>query len=187
MLIAEIDTELGTVSILLRTDLAPKTCAYFRENADLGRFGGTSFFRVLNEGNQPGGVPKIHIIQGGIKYSADARQDPLQMETTEITGLKHRKYAVSQPRFGVGTAYAGFFICLEDEPELDYGGRRNPDGQGFSAFGEVISGKDVVQAIYLRAGTEPFLENEVEIKGVTYRQVDNLEFQIEREVPEARV
>jgi peptidyl-prolyl cis-trans isomerase A (cyclophilin A) len=40
-----------------------------------------------------------------------------------------------------------FFICIGDQPELDYGGKRNPDGQGFAAFGRVTKGMDVVRRI----------------------------------------
>jgi peptidyl-prolyl cis-trans isomerase A (cyclophilin A) len=39
------------------------------------------------------------------------------------------------------------FICINDQPSLDYGGKRNADGQGFAAFGKVINGMDVVKKI----------------------------------------
>ncbi len=39
-----------------------------------------------------------------------------------------------------GTATSSFFFCIDDQPELDFGGRRNPDGQGFAAFGRVVAG-----------------------------------------------
>ncbi|HEX7336986.1 MAG TPA: peptidylprolyl isomerase, partial [Gemmatimonadales bacterium] len=45
------------------------------------------------------------------------------------------------------TATSEFFICIGDQPELDFGGKRNPDGQGFAAFGRVVRGMDVVRAI----------------------------------------
>jgi peptidyl-prolyl cis-trans isomerase A (cyclophilin A) len=45
------------------------------------------------------------------------------------------------------SAVSDFFICIGDQPELDFGGQRNPDGQGFAAFGTVTSGMDVVRAI----------------------------------------
>jgi peptidyl-prolyl cis-trans isomerase A (cyclophilin A) len=50
-------------------------------------------------------------------------------------------------RSGPDTATSDFFICIGDQPELDFGGRRNPDGQGFAAFGRVVSGMDVVRRI----------------------------------------
>jgi peptidyl-prolyl cis-trans isomerase A (cyclophilin A) len=52
-------------------------------------------------------------------------------------------------RDGPDTATSDFFICIGDQPELDFGGRRNPDGQGFAAFGRVIRGMEVVRAIQL--------------------------------------
>jgi peptidyl-prolyl cis-trans isomerase A (cyclophilin A) len=50
-------------------------------------------------------------------------------------------------REGPDTATSDFFICIGDQPELDFGGRRNPDGQGFAAFGRVVRGMEVVRAI----------------------------------------
>jgi peptidyl-prolyl cis-trans isomerase A (cyclophilin A) len=51
-------------------------------------------------------------------------------------------------RWQPGTATSEFFICIGDQPELDYGGRRNPDGQGFAAFGKVITGMETVKKIH---------------------------------------
>jgi peptidyl-prolyl cis-trans isomerase A (cyclophilin A) len=50
-------------------------------------------------------------------------------------------------RDGPDTATSDFFICIGDQPELDFGGKRNPDGQGFAAFGRVVKGMDVVKKI----------------------------------------
>ncbi len=47
-----------------------------------------------------------------------------------------------------GTASSEFFICVGDQPELDFGGKRNPDGQGFAAFGRVIVGEDIVHKVW---------------------------------------
>ncbi|MFX6040711.1 peptidylprolyl isomerase, partial [Acinetobacter baumannii] len=69
-------------------------------------------------------------------------------ETTKQTGLRHRDGTVSMARGAPGTATAEFFICLGDQPELDFGGRRNPDGQGFAAFGQVVQGMGVVRALH---------------------------------------
>jgi peptidyl-prolyl cis-trans isomerase A (cyclophilin A) len=45
------------------------------------------------------------------------------------------------------SASSGWFICINDQPSLDFDGKRNPDGQGFAAFGRVIKGMDVVRRI----------------------------------------
>ena len=50
-------------------------------------------------------------------------------------------------RSAPGTATSEFFICVGAQPELDFGGRRNPDGQGFAVFGRVVEGMDVVRRI----------------------------------------
>ncbi|MFC4349530.1 peptidylprolyl isomerase, partial [Kordiimonas lipolytica] len=162
-------TQIGEFSILLRADVAPLTCRYFLQNVECGILNGTTFFRVLNDGNQPNRNPKIHIIQGGEKFLPTVRCDKLAMETTNITGLRHSQYSVSQPRFAAGTAYPGFFVCLRDEPELDFNGRRHPDKKGFSVFGRVTKGTDVVDAIYQQANEQPYLQNEIQITGVLLR------------------
>ena len=69
------------------------------------------------------------------------------METTRETGLQHTNGALSMARDAPNTATSEFFICINDQPELDFGGERNPDGQGFAAFGKVIKGMDVVTRI----------------------------------------
>jgi peptidyl-prolyl cis-trans isomerase A (cyclophilin A) len=51
-------------------------------------------------------------------------------------------------RDGPDTAQSSFSICVGDQPELDFGGKRNPDGQGFAAFGRVIEGGEVVRKIH---------------------------------------
>ena len=51
-------------------------------------------------------------------------------------------------RDGPDTACDSFFICIGDQPELDFGGKRNPDGQGFAAFGKVVRGMDLVRKIH---------------------------------------
>ena len=62
-----------------------------------------------------------------------------------MTGLKHIDGAVSMARGSADSATSGWFICINDQPSLDFGGKRNPDGQGFAAFGRVVSGMDVVR------------------------------------------
>jgi cyclophilin family peptidyl-prolyl cis-trans isomerase len=91
---------------------------------------------------------KIEVVQGGLtdesKYLA-----PIAHEPTSRTGLRHGNGTLSIARDAVGTGTAGaFFICIGDQPELDFGGKRNPDGQGFAAFGHVTSGMKLVRTIW---------------------------------------
>jgi peptidyl-prolyl cis-trans isomerase A (cyclophilin A) len=71
----------------------------------------------------------------------------IHLERTDVTGIQHLAGTISMARAGPYTATSSFFICIGDQPSLDFGGRRNPDGQGFAAFGRVLDGMDVVRAI----------------------------------------
>jgi peptidyl-prolyl cis-trans isomerase A (cyclophilin A) len=74
---------------------------------------------------------------------------PVAPETTAQTGRRHVDGTVSLARAEPGTGSAQyFFICIGDQPALDFGGTRNPDGQGFAAFGRVVRGMDVVRRIH---------------------------------------
>jgi peptidyl-prolyl cis-trans isomerase A (cyclophilin A) len=69
-------------------------------------------------------------------------------------------------RLKPGSASSEFFICVGDQPELDYGGKRNPDGQGFSAFGKVITGMDVVNKIHQQPVKGQMLDPQVKIMDI---------------------
>jgi peptidyl-prolyl cis-trans isomerase A (cyclophilin A) len=64
----------------------------------------------------------------------------IPLERTSTTGVRHTDGAISMARSGPDSATSDFFICIGDQPELDFGGARNPDSQGFAAFGRVVSG-----------------------------------------------
>ena len=87
-------------------------------------------------------------------------------ETTRETGLKHLGGTMSMARAATGTAASEFFICVGAQPELDFGGRRNPDGQGFAAFGRVVRGHDVVRALHARGEAQQYLARPVAVRSV---------------------
>jgi peptidyl-prolyl cis-trans isomerase A (cyclophilin A) len=66
-------------------------------------------------------------------------------------------------RSGPDSATSSFFICVNDQPSLDFGGARNADGQGFAAFGRVVSGMDVVRKIHQAPAKGETLEPPVKI------------------------
>jgi len=72
---------------------------------------------------------------------------PIPLERTNVTGLKNVDGALSMARSGPDTATGSFSIVIGDQPSLDFGGMRNPDGQGFAVFGRVVAGMDVVKKI----------------------------------------
>ena len=88
---------------------------------------------------------------------------PIEHETTNTTGLLHKNGTISMARLEPGTASSEFFICINEQPELDYGGKRNPDGQGFAAFGQVIKGMSIVKKIQSLNSKDQILENFVPI------------------------
>ena len=140
-------TEAGDIVIEVYPEKAPVTAANFLRYVDAGLYDGTAFFRTVTMDNQPGNQVKIEVIQGG--QVAEAKEfPPVAHETTRATGLRHTDGAVSMARSAPGSAASSFFICINDQPELDFGGRRNPDGQGFAAFGRVVSGMDIVRKIH---------------------------------------
>jgi peptidyl-prolyl cis-trans isomerase A (cyclophilin A) len=100
--------------------------------------------------NQPDNAVKIEVVQGGVARRDAARYAPVALERTNATGLMHRDGTISMARGGPDTATSDFFLCIGDQPSLDFGGARNPDGQGFAAFGQVLSGMPVVRAIQAR-------------------------------------
>ena len=69
-------------------------------------------------------------------------------------------------RLEPGTASSEIFICINAQPELDLGGKRNPDGQGFAAFGKVISGMNIVQQIQLMPSKEQMLIKNIRVVSI---------------------
>lgn len=139
-------TSQGDIEIDLYIEKAPITAANFLKLVDSGQMDGGSFYRVVSYENDNGN-PKIEVIQGGRGDALEGEIDAIDHETTEQTGILHTDGVISMARSGVGTATSEFFIVIGDQPGLDYGEVRNPDGQGFAPFGKVVSGMDVVRKI----------------------------------------
>ena len=143
-----IHTDLGVIEVALDAARAPATVANFLKYVEAGRYTGGQFHRTVTPGNQPNNAVKIEVIQGGVNPEFAEQDWPaLALERTSVTGLKHLDGTISMARAGPDTATSDFFLCIGDQPELDFGGKRNPDGQGFAAFGRVTKGLDVVKKI----------------------------------------
>lgn len=160
----QIRTSIGKIVIEVDTIHAPVTATNFLKLVDRGTYQNASFYRVVDLNNQPNNEVKIEVIQGGLNDDGlIASFPPIAHETTEVTGLEHRNGTVSMARNEPGTASTEFFICLGKQHELDFGGRRNPDGQGFAAFGQVTRGMDVVLQIQQQAEHGQMLDEPVRI------------------------
>jgi peptidyl-prolyl cis-trans isomerase A (cyclophilin A) len=141
-------TTLGDVHVRLETERAPLTTANFLRYVAAGHYRSGRFHRTVRPDTEIRKDVPIEVVQAG-PNPARAKQTfpPISLERTSKTGLEHLNGTISMARDGPDTATADFFICIGDQPSLDYGGKRNPDGQGFAAFGRVVSGMEVVRRI----------------------------------------
>lgn len=143
-----IETPYGEITVELNAGAAPGTTANFLAHLDAGSYDGGFFHRTVTMENQPNDAVKIEVIQGGVDASYPREGGtPILLERTSVTGLRHVDGAISMARSTPDSAVSDFFICIGDQPELDFGGKRNPDSQGFAAFGRVTAGMETVRAI----------------------------------------
>lgn len=168
------ETELGRIVVEIYPNAAPLTAANFLRYVDEARWDSAYFYRVVTMSNQPNNDVKIEVIQGGLGFSENPqRLEAIAHETTETTRLLHKDGTISMARSRPGTASSEFFICVGDQPELDFAGKRNPDGQGFATFGQVIEGMDVVRAIQQGANTNQMLDATVAISSIERMTANN--------------
>lgn len=145
-----VQTELGNITLEVDPAKAPATTANFLKYVDAGHYDGGTFHRTVKMDNQPQSDVKIEVIQAGVNPAvAKSGFPPIALERTNVTGILHKDGIVSMARGEPDSATSGWFICINDQPSLDFGGKRNPDGQGFGAFGRVVSGMDVVRKIQM--------------------------------------
>jgi len=132
---AVITTSFGDIIIELKEHVAPKTVENFKNLANSGFYDGTIFHRIIPDFVIQGGDPNTISGsrdtwgQGGPGYSIDA----------EFSDIKHKIYIVSMARgTDINSAGSQFFIVLGNSPWLD--------GK-YTVFGEVTSGKDIIDKI----------------------------------------
>jgi peptidyl-prolyl cis-trans isomerase A (cyclophilin A) len=143
-----IETEKGSISVDLDSAHAPVSVTNFLRYVDGGFYEGGRFHRTVTPGNQPNDTVRIEVVQAGANPARSGTGfPPIPLERTNTTGLRHHNGTLSMARAGPNTATSDFFICVGDQPALDFGGHRNLDGQGFAAFGRVTDGMSVVKAI----------------------------------------
>ena len=143
------ETTQGKIIVAVDTVHAPVTSRNFLRYIDGHFYDGGHFFRTVREDNQATDPVHIAVVQ----VAADPARlhdqfAPVPLERTTTTGLHHLNGTVSMARNVPNSATSSFFICIGDQPALDFGGARNADGQGFAAFGRVVDGMDVVRAIW---------------------------------------
>lgn len=163
-----IRTDLGDMTVEIYREQAPVTANNFLAHVEKGDYTNSIFYRVVRMDNQSDKQVKIEVIQGGLFH--DEVLDtipPIIHESTQVTGILHTDGVISMARNKPGSASTEFFICIGDQPSLDYGGQRNPDGQGFAAFGKVVRGMDVARAIQALPDEDQYLKEHLKILEVT--------------------
>lgn len=150
--LVRVETALGTIDIAVDAKHAPITAQNFLKYVDGKFYDGGRFHRATRPDNYTPVLPNrppMQIIQAGINPArAGEGFPPIPLERTRVTGLRHVVGTVSMARApAADSARSDFFICLDDQPSLDFGGKRFDDGQGGAAFGRVVKGMDVVRRI----------------------------------------
>jgi len=163
-----LQTEWGDLELEIFQDRAPITAQNFLRYVDEHRYTGATFYRVVTMDNQPNDAIKIEVIQGGLGMGEHPQKlPPIQQETTNLTGILHTDGVISMARLAPDSAHSEFFICINDQPELDFGGKRNPDGQGFAAFGQVIRGMEVARKIQQQPADGQWLNPKINVLNIS--------------------
>ena len=166
-----IKTEKGEIEVDLDDKNAPITTANFLRYVDAKHYDGGRFHRTVTPSNQPDNTVKIDVIQAGVHPDKEKKDFPaIKLERTRGTKMTHLNGTISMARDGPDTATSDFFICVGDQPELDFGGKRNPDGQGFAAFGRVVKSMDVVRAIQTSAADGQVLKPPIMIQSIARKK-----------------
>ena len=129
-------TSAGDIVLELAPEKAPKTVANFLQYVRDKHSDGTDFHRVIDG----------FMIQGG-GYAADFKERPTRapVPLEARNGLRNERYTVAMARTSdPDSATAQFFINVKDNANLD---APNPDGHGYTVFGKVVSGTEVVDRI----------------------------------------
>ena len=132
----KLKTSLGDIVVQLDPAKAPKTVENFLQYVKDKHYDGTVFHRVING----------FMIQGG-GFTADMQQKPTRppVPLEASNGLKNDHYTIAMARTrDPNSATAQFFINVKDNANLN---APSPDGFGYTVFGKVVQGQDVVDQI----------------------------------------
>lgn len=143
------ETDLGNITVEVDVAHAPVTSANFLKYVDGKFYDGGIINRAVRPDNTIRHDVEIQVIQFQSNPAREGEMfPPIPMERTSVTGLRNVNGALSMARDGPDTAQASFSIVIGDQPEMDFGGKRNSDGQGFAVFGRVVDGWDLVRRIH---------------------------------------
>ena len=162
--LVRLTTSMGEIDLEVETERAPVSAENFLRCVAEGRYDGGRFHRTVRPDTEVRKDVPIEVIQAGPAPRWEGRDvPPIPLERTSATGLRHVDGAVSMARTGPDSATTDFFVCVGAQPSLDFGGARNPDGQGFAVFGRVTRGAEVVRRIQAAKAEGQALTPPVEI------------------------
>ncbi len=158
-------TTMGDITIELEQEKAPLTVNNFLTYLQFGRYDGTLFHRVIDG----------FVIQGG-GFNSDMQRIPTQVpvENESSNGLSNLAGTIAMARTSdPHSATSQFYINLRDNKALDYGGRAaHSSGLGYTVFGRVVQGMDVVMKIgAVRTGPKSPFPRDVPVENVVIQEV----------------
>ena len=131
-----IKTSMGEIVVELDQEKAPKTVANFLAYVKSGFYKGTIFHRVIDG---------FMIQGGGMNEKFEGRQTRKPVKNESSNGLSNQPYTISMARENhPDTATSQFFINVADNSGIDY---PNVGGSGYTVFGKVVKGREVVDKI----------------------------------------
>ena len=134
----KLTTNHGDIVLQLDAEKAPLTTENFVQYVKDGHYNGTVFHRVI----------KGFMIQGGgFEPGMSQKKTRASIQNEADNGLKNKKYSIAMARtMEPHSASAQFFINSSDNDFLNHSGK-NVQGWGYAVFGEVIEGREIVDAI----------------------------------------
>ncbi|PNK61945.1 peptidylprolyl isomerase [Psychrobacter sp. FDAARGOS_221] len=138
MPVVQLNTSMGDITIELNAEKAPKTVENFVSYVNAGHYNGTIFHRV---------IPNFMIQGGGMDAEMNEKSTNAPIENEADNGLKNDEGTIAMARTqDPHSATSQFFINVKDNDFLNHSGK-NMQGWGYTVFGKVTSGMDVVKKI----------------------------------------
>lgn len=159
----KMQTSMGTITLELDADKAPKTAANFESYVKSGHYDGTIFHRVING---------FMIQGGGMEPGMQEKSTQAPIENEADNGLANERGTIAMARtMEPHSATAQFFINVKDNTFLNHSGK-TPDGWGYCVFGKVVDGMDVVDKIKgVQTGSAGF-HQDVPVEDVVIEKVE---------------
>ena len=133
--VVELDTNMGAIVIELNEEKAPKTVENFLNYVKSGHYDGTIFHRIIDG---------FMIQGGGMDADMNEKATNAPVENEADNGLKNDKGTIAMARTqDPHSATSQFFINVKDNDFLNHSGK-NMQGWGYTVFGKVTSGMDVI-------------------------------------------